>query len=245
MTRKTVLIAGVSAFLVLALWYLLLWSPRKADLSEARDRKEKAEALRDELAAKVSRLRASEKDQPMKNAQVEALRTTIPDEPNLAAFILDTNDAAGKAGIDFISVAPTEPALPSGNPAVTSTAAQTGAPAPRLGSQPAEIGLQLAITGGYFQVLDFLNRVNDMPRLVVTDGLNIAAGDNNKLTVALNARMFVRAVPPGYGDAPLVATPAPTTATAATSGSTPAPSTTPPTATAAPSANASTPGARS
>lgn len=207
MTRRTMLMAGAVAGAVLLLWYLLLWSPRKADLAEAKERRETAETKRDELATRVARLRSSQKDEPMKRAQVEALRTTIPDEPNLAAFILDTNDAASKSGIDFISIAPAEPApavaaVPAATVAATrSTSRTTGSPL------PAEIQLQLQITGGYFQVLDFLNRVNDLPRLVVTDGLNIASDDKAKLTVGVTARMFVREVPAGFGDVPLATTP--------------------------------------
>ncbi|MFP5377623.1 MAG: hypothetical protein ACLGIO_12695 [Acidimicrobiia bacterium] len=244
--RRTMIVAGAAALAVLVLWYLVLWSPRQSELSDARDQRERAEAERQELATRVARLKASQKDEPIKRAQVEALRTTIPDDPNLAAFILDTNDAAAKAGIDWISVAPAEPA--PGTTAVASAAAAPVAAAPgdaqaagAANRVPAEIGLNLQITGGYFQVLDFLNRLNDMPRLVVTDALNVSSDDQAKLTVAVTGRMFVRTVPPGFGDVPaeLPAAPAP----AAPGAGTP-PATPPPTATAAP-APASTPGARS
>ncbi|MGH9151796.1 MAG: type II secretion system protein GspM, partial [Acidimicrobiales bacterium] len=108
--RRTMIIAGAAALAVLVLWYLVLWSPRQSELSDARDQRERAEAEHQELATRLARLKASQKDEPIKRAQVEALRTTIPDDPKLAAFILDTNDAAAKAGIDWISVAPAEPA---------------------------------------------------------------------------------------------------------------------------------------
>lgn len=210
MKRQTVLIGAAAAVAVLVAWYLLLWSPRQADLSEASDRREAAEAQRAELATRVGRLRASQKEEPMKRAQVEALRTTVPDEPNLAAFILDTNDAAAKAGIDFISVAPAEPA-PAAPP--VAVPAGTAAPAAAPGTPPAEIKLQLQVSGGYFQVLDFLNRLNDLPRLVVTDTLAITSDEQAKLTVGVAARMFVRTVPPGYGAVPATAAPVPAAAT--------------------------------
>lgn len=252
MTRRNVLIAGVAAGLVLVLWYLLLWGPRKTDLSEAKDRRETAETQRDELAARVARLRASQKDEPMKRAQVEALRSTVPDEANLAAFILDTNDAASKAGIDFISVAPSEPAaaaapVATATPvAVTPSTDAAGEPAPTA-ALPAEIKLQLKITGGYFQVLDFLNRVGEMPRLVITDGLTISSDEKAKLSVGMTARMFVRSVPPEFGGAPAVTAAAPAAPPAGTNVTNPpAASTPPPTATAAPAVPATTTsGARS
>lgn len=254
MNRRNLLICGGAAVVILALWYAVLWSPQKSALSDATSRREAAEAMRDELTTRVARLRASQKDEPMKRAQVETLRTTIPDEPNLAAFILDTNDAASKSGIDFISVAPAEPA--PAVPAVPGAATPVSVPPPGgaapagAGAPPAEIKLQLQITGGYFQVLDFLNRVNEMPRLVVTDGLTINSDEKAKLTVGLTARMFVRTVPPGYGDVPAataVATPAPAPSAAASNvTNAPASPTPPPTATATPAVPATTtPGARS
>ena len=254
MTRRNMLIAGAVAGAVLILWYLLLWSPRKADLTEAKERREAAEITRDELATRVARLRASQKDEPLKRAQVEALRTTIPDEPNLAAFILDTNDAAAKAGIDFISVAPSEPtpgvaggATIASTQPVPATPATPGAvppatpgaatPATAGALPPAEIKLQLQITGGYFQVLDFLNRMNELPRLVVTDALTVNSDEKAKLSVSVTARMFVRTVPAGFGDVP--ATPAAPAVAAGTNvpSATPA---NPPSASAAPAAPATT-----
>ena len=245
MTRRNLLITGAAALVVLVLWYMLLWSPRKADLAEATERREAAEAKRDELTIRVARLRASQKDEPLKRAQVEALRTTVPDEPNLAAFILDTNDAAAKAGIDFISVAPSEPApAVLGAPGVATIAsAQPAGTTVAAGTPPAEIKVQLQITGGYFQVLDFLNRMNELPRLVVTDSLTVNSDEKAKLTVGMTARMFVRTVPPGFGDVPASApVVAPTTTTTAAP---PAAAPNPPAASAAPAAPAQpTSGAR-
>ena len=254
MTRRTMLIAGAVAGAVLVLWYLLLWGPQKSELSEAKERREAAETKRSELATRVGRLRAAQKDEPIKRAQVESLRTTIPDDPNLAAFILDANDAASKSGIDFISIAPSEPAPASGT-AVTPTASVAAAPVAGRSSTrgtvnvlPAEIKLELQIEGGYFQVLDFLNRLNDLPRLVMTDGLDIDSDEVGRLNVNLSARMFVRQVPPGFGDVPVtpVAPAVPTTPAPATGAAPAAPvAPNPPTATAAPAGPASTTGARS
>lgn len=256
MNRRSLLISGGAAVVILGLWYAALWSPQKSALSEATGRRQSAEATRDELTTRVARLRASQKDEPMKRAQVETLRTTIPDEPNLAAFILDTNDAASKSGIDFISVAPSEPvpAVPAVAGAATPVPVQPpgGAVPAGAGTPPAEIKLQLQINGGYFQVLDFLNRINEMPRLVVTDGLTINSDDKAKLTVGITARMFVRSVPPGYGDVPAATSaPAPAGVPAtppAASNVTNAPGvpTPPPAATAAPAVpTTTTSGARS
>ncbi len=58
--------------------------------------------------------------------------------------------------------------------------------------------VNLQISGGYFQVLDFLNRLDDLPRLVVSDSVNVTADQAARLTVAITGRIFVRSVPPAY-----------------------------------------------
>ncbi|MDP9404630.1 MAG: type II secretion system protein GspM [Actinomycetota bacterium] len=205
MNRRAVAIGAGAALVVLVLWYFLLWSPRNDDLEAAKERRETAETQQSQLRTEIARLRAAQKDEPLLRAQLETLRTSVPDEPNLAQFILDANDAAIRSGIDFISIAPSLPAPPAAPVATTPPPGGTtpGAPATPTpaGALPADIRLSLQIRGGYFQVLDFLNRLDALPRLVVTDGLNISseATTSPRLTVAVTARMFVRAVPASFG----------------------------------------------
>lgn len=224
MNRRTLLIGAAVAVLVAVLWYFLLWSPRSDDIAAARDRKEAAQQQVAQLQTEIARLQAEQRDEPLRRAQLEKLRSAIPDDPNLAQFILDANDAAVRAGIDFISIAPTPPAAAS-TAATTATtvpaeggeAATTTAPAQAAATPPAEVRLALQIQGGYFQVLDFMNRLNDLPRLVVTDSVNVSSDQTGRLTVALQGRMFTRALPPGFGGPPTTTT---TTTTAPGSGAT-------------------------
>lgn len=197
MNRRAWLFAGLAGLVVLALWYFFLWSPRNDDLKKAKERTESAAAANLDLESRIERLKAAQRDEPRLRARLERLRTAIPDDPKLAEFILETNDAAVRSGIDFLSIAPTRPAVPAA--ALPGAAAVTpGA----VGPAPAEILLSLQITGGYFQVLDFLNRLDALPRIVVTDGLTLS-GDavSGRLSTGVTARMFVNpsavAPPPG------------------------------------------------
>lgn len=203
MNRRALGIGALVAVLVLVLWYMLLWSPANGDVQEANDRQAQAEDEANRLRTEIQRLRAAQQNEPAQRARLEALRAGIPDDPNLAQFILDTNDAAVRAGIDFISVAPTPPAPAgaAGAAAATTatTAAGTAATPGAAAAPPAEIRVNLQIQGGYFQALDFLNRLDLMPRIVVIDNLAVTADQTARLSVTIAARMFTGSVPAGFG----------------------------------------------
>ena len=206
MNRKAVLI-GVGASLALAgLWFLLLWSPQGARLTDARARQEAAAAENSQLEVRAARLVAAEQRRPELAADLETLRVAVPDAPDLAQFLLDANSASVEAGVDFISISPTPP-TPSATPGL-----------------PSEVALSISVEGGYFEVLDFLDRLSSLPRVVVVDTLGLTASDGpgTPLSVSLTARMFTTAVQaPAGATAP--ATPAPAAATTTTT-TAPAPS---------------------
>lgn len=206
MSRRALGIGALGAVLVLVLWYMLLWSPANGDVQDAKDRREAAEEQADRLRTEIQRLRAAQQNEPAQRARLETLRAGIPDDANLAQFILDTNDAAVRAGIEFISVAPSPPAAAAAPVAAAAATATTttvpgGTATGGAASAPAEIRISLQIQGGYFQVLDFLNRLDQMPRIVVTDNLSVTADATGRLSATLAARMFTRAIPPGFAPA--------------------------------------------
>jgi Tfp pilus assembly protein PilO len=197
--RRTLLIGVGAALVVLLVWYFLLWSPRGSAIDTAKSRQQAAANQADELEARLNQLRDAQRNEAATRAQIAQLQEAIPDEPNLAQFILDTNDAATRSGIDFLSISPTPPA------AGTATAA--GAPD---SAAPSQIALSLSITGGYFQMLDFVNRLTDMTRIVVIDGLTVSVAGND-LSVSISGKMFTTQPPAGAEPAP--GTPGATTTT--------------------------------
>lgn len=207
MNRRALGIGGLVALLVIVLWYMLLWSPAKGDIQEANDRQEVAEQQATQLRAELQRLRAARDNEITQRGKLDKLRFGIPKEPDLAQFILDTNEAAVAAGIDFISVSPTPPAAAGPPTAAAATATTTttvaGAAgttaAPTTATPPAEIRISLQIQGGYFQAIDFLNRLDLMERIVVTDNLTVTADAGGRLSVTIAARMFTEALPAGFG----------------------------------------------
>jgi len=194
MNRRLLIPLGAGV-LVILLWFVALWSPQGSALSSAKKRKTDAQAQGATLRDQLKRLQDARRDQPLKQSQLETLRVAIPDDPNLAQFILDANDAASRSGIDFLSITPTQPTPPS--------QATTGSTVPGGGSAtPVPIRIGMAIAGGYFQVLDFINRLNALPRIVVVDSLTMAGGASSaQLQVTLQERIFTTSVQPVSGGA--------------------------------------------
>ncbi|HUR48440.1 MAG TPA: type 4a pilus biogenesis protein PilO [Acidimicrobiales bacterium] len=174
MNRRALIFGAVGSVVLLLLWYFLLWSPRQAEIKAAQDRTAAAETQASSLEAEIQRLQEAQRDEPLKQARRAELQAAAPDDPALGQFILDVNAAAGASGIDFMTISQEPPA-----------ASESGG--------LSVITLSFSISGGYFQVLDFMNRLTDMPRLVVIDSVNLTPGEAGRLSASLGTRMFTTA----------------------------------------------------
>lgn len=197
MNRRLLIPLGIGVAIVI-LWFVALYGPQSSSLKDARKRANDAAQQTATLRDQVNRLQQAQQSQPLKQSQLETLRVAIPDSPNLAQFILDANDAASAAGIDFLSITPTPPSA-STQGATTPTSA-SGGTAAGGGAAPIPIKISMTASGGYFQVLDFVNRLNSLPRLVVVDSLQMSAqGGGATLSVSLTERIFTSAPAPVSG----------------------------------------------
>ncbi len=213
--RSRVAVVGVLVTIVaLLLWNLVIFAPKGRSLSDARDKTKAANAIEVQERNQLARLNEISKNGPEIEAQLGRLNAAVPVNPDLDGFIVSANQIAVESGIDWLSVSPGVPTSAGGGPSV--------------------ISLSMQIQGGFFQVLDYFNRLERMGRLVIVDGVNLAAGaasdsgsGSTTATVATNgsptlaatvtARMFTQAAPAGTaGSAP---TSGPTGSTA---GNTPA-----------------------
>jgi Tfp pilus assembly protein PilO len=211
--RRTLLILVGGMVVLVALWFALLWKPQSQRLDAAHDRRSTAESENDELEVQLARLRDLEERRPELEDDLRELRQAVPDRPALAAFFVHADDAAQLSGVELTSVTPTRPAAsttatttattaPSsgGGGTTTTTAPATTGDAAGAGSVPSEIQVAIDIKGGYFQVLDFLNRIDDLTRIVVVDAVALSPGGSDdtsgtatgsdELTASITARMF-------------------------------------------------------
>ncbi len=217
MRSRVVALLAIAVVGVVALWWVFVYSPRGGELSDVRDEVTAAEQEKIGLDSTLARLKQIDADGPATDARLLELSRALPSEPDLAGFINGAHEIALDAGIDWISVAPAQPT--------------------ETGGAPPTINLSIQIEGGFFQVLDYLNRLEDFGRLVIVDSINITTGATGggegttdsttpptatgapSLSATLTARMFTLSTlsAAGSGTAPV---PGETTATTAPPGAT-------------------------
>lgn len=191
MKSRNVIAAVLGTIMALLAWNMLFFSPAGNDLSEAKDKRTTAESQSASLQSTLDRLLDLKKKQPQLTVERDFLSAKVPANPDLEVFIRAANDLSVESGLDWISIAPAEPA--------------PGA------SGISEIRMTVQLAGGYYQVLDYLNRMEDMSRLVVLDSIQVNTGGTGggegstegttpsasgapTLSVNLTARMFTQAV---------------------------------------------------
>jgi len=172
MTRRTeLLVATAGIVLVLAVGTLLLVRPKQQAVAEATADRNSAiaesQALRDEVRA----LEALKADAAVLRAKAELAKAEFPSTPNLPALVEALQDAAGQSGVDMVSITPAAPKASTVQPEL------------------AEIATGVNVRGGYFQIEDFLSRVENLvkgadparvpPRSVLVQSVSVSSSTDS------------------------------------------------------------------
>ena len=186
---RAVMVGVAAAAAVLGIWYQLLWSPQTNSLAAAHRR---IDASATALIASEQRLGHLKKLSSKSTALDEAsakLISAIPDHDAADAFILDINNYAAASGVAVSTIGIAQPSSSSSSSSTFSAAGVTALP------------LQLAISGGYFDVENFLRMLRDGPRLVVIDSVSLSAaratgangahGNGTGVSGSISARLFM------------------------------------------------------
>lgn len=196
--RSRAPLVGVGIALLLALlFYFFAWRPLSEQQEALATERQDLEAREISLRSQIARLLALRDDELEIQAELARLQELIPSGPAQPTAIRQLQVAADQAGVVIASV---EFAVPSAVP----TAPQTGVP----GTVLAEIPLTMTISGGYFQMVDFLRRLEvDTPRAILVDSIAIAESEAEfpTLATAWEGSLFaVVATPPSTtGAAPV------------------------------------------
>lgn len=205
MTRQSTLLAVLATVLVVALWWLFVYSPGQEELARIEEEVAAAETETASLQQRVAALEAVRSRAPETEAAIAQVLSIVPDEPALPGALRQIQAAADDAGI-------TMDALVTERPVVLDEAA---------GLYSA--GVTMTATGSYFQLVDFLRRLEDpaiTARGFIFDNLSVAPTEHPALTISISGNMFASLEPPPVPADPTTATDAGTPTEAPDDGAT-------------------------
>ena len=176
MNRQALLLSLLALLLIGALWWVFLYSPGQADLATLEDDIAAAEAETVTLTTRVGQLERIRATAPETEALIAQLASIVPTDPALAGAIRQIEAAAQDAGVRVEGLSTSRP---SGADDI----------APGLH----RISISMAVEGSYFQLVDFLRRLEDptvTARGVVFDALSLSATEYPTLAGSLTGAMY-------------------------------------------------------
>lgn len=147
LSARDQIIVGVALIVLFAVaFFFLLIMPRFGEIAELESRLEQVQA--DTVAAETLVAQRQDAKAAAAETQVELLdiASRFPEAPELPSLIIELQDAANRAEIDFIRLAPGTPEKVQGNTNVTA------------------IPLTVQISGTWNDFIDFLEEIEDLRR---------------------------------------------------------------------------------
>jgi Tfp pilus assembly protein PilO len=187
MKRMQLLLTIVAAILLVVLFWLLLWQPKQDRIATTREEITLAQDQQRLLEAEVARLRSVREQAPEAEALLAAAGAIVPEGSALPSLLRQMQTAADDAGLVLQSV-------------------NVGRPPDELpaGASVASLPVNGAIEGTYFQIADFLRRLEQpaiSPRGLLWDSMTISPGEYPTLNAVLTGRTFAASVGPTPGEA--------------------------------------------
>lgn len=201
MSRQAMLLSVLLAVALVVLSFFFLIKPRMDEVTELEVQAEDIRAQQVQIQDEIAQLEEVRAQSPNLEAELAAIGAIIPDSPLLPATLRQLQMAGDESGVTLVSVAPARP-----------TAANAEG-LPELSTIP----LSVTLEGGYFQVVDFLRRIEDpviTPRGILVTGVTVNPSEYPTLSVNITAAMFALL------DQPVADAPEPSPTETATDGET-------------------------
>lgn len=173
--RAGLIVAIIGALVFNLLVYLFVVNPKRSELAEVRSTIEAERARTVQLQTELERLQALQENAPRLEAQLARIREFVPVRPEVPNLIFQIQQAANRAGIDFVQITPQLPEQPP------------------EGALVAEVKMAVGAKGGYFAMQDFIRRLYDLDRALRIDSFSLTAEDTAgqiRLNMASSARVF-------------------------------------------------------
>ena len=168
--RQELVLAGVAAVLVLIAATLLLIRPARQATAQAHADRDAAVSESQTLRDQIKALEGLQPNEAELRAKANQAKAEFPTTPALPGLVDALQDAASLAGVDLNSVAPAAPKASTTTP------------------QLAEILTTVTVSGGYFEIQDFLVRLENLvkgsdpgrvpPRSVLVRSVGLTGGQS-------------------------------------------------------------------
>lgn len=169
--RYYIIIIIVLAVVLAALGVVLLVLPEKNKVSKTEDEISAVKAEYERERGRKSQLENYQKDPEQFVRQINALKDKIPENVDLADIVQEMDYAAEKGGLDFFSFVPGLPTQAT-NYYVTT--------------------IETVFYGRYFNLVEFFNHIERLPRSIKPVFLEVQAGDDGLpyLQINITFRVF-------------------------------------------------------
>jgi Tfp pilus assembly protein PilO len=155
--RRTPILVGVGAVILVVLAVFFLVLPKSADISKAKEDLATAQQQESSLRVQLQALQEAEQAAPQTKHEIEKVETQVPPTADLPALIRLLREAADRAAVDLFQFSPSAPTLDPGGTFST-------------------IATSVNVTGSYFALDEFLFRLESLPRAAKVTNVTIAPG---------------------------------------------------------------------
>ncbi|MCW2671713.1 MAG: hypothetical protein JWP14_302 [Frankiales bacterium] len=180
--KQWVALAAVASLVILAGGWFLLVSPKRSDAASLRSQTSDKQRANELLASQVATLKSQAKELPAQQAKLAAVAAKIPNNGAMPTLIRSLNKAAADTGVELVSLAPGQPTAvaPAAvtTPATGSTTARSAAAATSMVGTLQSVGVTMNVVGSYFQVAEYLDRLENLTRAFRVTGFTEAPGVN-------------------------------------------------------------------
>lgn len=191
---QTLLLVLLGVLLIGVLWFLFLFKPASDELAEVNEEITATQDRQTQLNSELAALRSIRQDVTSIEATLAAYETLVTPDPGLPSLLRQLQMSADASGMDLERVSPGEPL-----------------PLEEI-ENILSISVAIEVEGGYFQLVDFLRRLEDpalVGRAILVDGIDVSLEEYPTLTVGMTARVFTTGEIGIIADEPDAATPTP------------------------------------
>jgi len=183
MNRRLPLFVGIGVLVLTVLVFMFLYSPKKQAVDKARSDVAAAQAQQGQLEVHLAELLAVKQQAQETNVQLQRIATQIPPTEDMPGLIRQLKLASDKVGVDL-------------------TAQANGSPAPAVSGTYSTLSIGVTVSGNFFQIVDFLNQLETLPRLMKVNTVAVESSGWPILALSASVEAYTTDISAGPGSAP-------------------------------------------